>query len=744
MEFVQTEACNSLEQIQRFFERQGAYLAILYLLGATDIHRENLIASGEHPVVVDLETLFHPRLSVAQTSEDPNIQACIEALSDSVLQTGLLPVPLTIDREIDLSGICGSPDQVTPYKVLQWRAAASDEWSYVRDHTQLGESEHSPCIKGEEIQVQDYTPFIVSGFAVVYRKFLQYQDTLLEEIGPLTPFAKDTIRVVVRATQVYGVLLQESYHPDVLRDGIARDQLFDQLWAPCAWGQSFSKVVTAEQQDLWNNDIPIFTSSPLSKDLWTSRGERIENFLPEASMRSVMRRLTSLGESDLAKQCWIIETALWSNVTQSRLDGSIASETEPSIFAMANEWHPRKDEVLIDTAVQLGKRLMKLAIRSQDSTTWLTLAIGNSSQWRIVPCGIDLYSGVSGISLFLAYLTAVTGDSCYRELAQLAVQPLLKKNETFEQSFSGIGLFTGLGGVIYTLTHLSVLWNEERLLEKAVQYASQVEQLVDGDQDFDLIDGAAGCIMGLLPLYRITNSPRILDLLIHCGERLVSSAIPQACGVGWLIRLEPSHALSGISHGVAGIALALLELWAITNIDKMKDTAIRALEYERSLFSPAYGNWPDLRRNREDLIHQSRSKFMDSWCHGAPGIGMARIGIFERCPSEEVRQEIEVAIGTTLREGFGGNHCLCHGDLGNIDLLLLARDRLGMNELNGRIDLLSMVLTRSLRKGIACGVPIRAQPTGLMLGIAGIGFGLLRLNNSKSVPSVLLAEPPIV
>ena len=62
MEFVRATGCHSQGEVRRFYERQGGYLAILYALEATDFHYENLIADGEHPVLLDLETLFHPRI----------------------------------------------------------------------------------------------------------------------------------------------------------------------------------------------------------------------------------------------------------------------------------------------------------------------------------------------------------------------------------------------------------------------------------------------------------------------------------------------------------------------------------------------------------------------------------------------------------------------------------------------------------------------------------------------------------
>src|SRR5262249_35989067 len=53
VEFVAAHGCTSTEEVRRFYERQGGYLALLYALEATDFHYENLIAAGEHPVLID-------------------------------------------------------------------------------------------------------------------------------------------------------------------------------------------------------------------------------------------------------------------------------------------------------------------------------------------------------------------------------------------------------------------------------------------------------------------------------------------------------------------------------------------------------------------------------------------------------------------------------------------------------------------------------------------------------------------
>src|SRR5207248_8836852 len=59
-EYVEAQECASEAEVERFYERQGAYLAVLYALNAASLHHENVIAVGEQPLLVDLGGLFHP------------------------------------------------------------------------------------------------------------------------------------------------------------------------------------------------------------------------------------------------------------------------------------------------------------------------------------------------------------------------------------------------------------------------------------------------------------------------------------------------------------------------------------------------------------------------------------------------------------------------------------------------------------------------------------------------------------
>lgn len=56
--------------------------------------------------------------------------------------------------------------------------------------------------------------------------------------------------------------------------------------------------------------------------------------------------------------------------------------------------------------------------------------------------------------------------------------------------------------------------------------------------------------------------------------------------------------------------------------------------------------------------------------------------------------------------------------------------------------LAAVILESIEREGWLCGLPSGVESPGLMTGLAGIGYGLLRLAAPERVPSVLTLDPP--
>jgi lantibiotic modifying enzyme len=173
--------------------------------------------------------------------------------------------------------------------------------------------------------------------------------------------------------------------------------------------------------------------------------------------------------------------------------------------------------------------------------------------------------------------------------------------------------------------------------------------------------------------------------------------------------------------------------------------ALEAVEYQRSLFSPEARNWRDLRRPEEGSTGSSSDEddFMPHWCNGASGIALAWLACAGHVDDPRLREDVAIAVETTEETGFGFNHCLCHGDLGNLDVLDRAA-RAGIERITRERtrSLAAEVLESIDQRGWLTGYPLGLEAPGLMMGLAGIGYGLLRLADPERVPSALLLEPP--
>jgi lantibiotic modifying enzyme len=110
--------------------------------------------------------------------------------------------------------------------------------------------------------------------------------------------------------------------------------------------------------------------------------------------------------------------------------------------------------------------------------------------------------------------------------------------------------------------------------------------------------------------------------------------------------------------------------------------------------------------------------------------------------SWRVRSEILDAARATLKNGFGGNHCLCHGDLGNVEFLAVAAARFGDVPLRRDVaQIAAGVMQRIDERGWRCGTLREVETPGYLTGLAGIGDALLRVAETR-LPSVLMLEPP--
>jgi type 2 lantibiotic biosynthesis protein LanM len=400
----------------------------------------------------------------------------------------------------------------------------------------------------------------------------------------------------------------------------------------------------------------------------------------------------------------------------------------------------------LHAAERIGRRLCRDALWSNGRCTWLGWAMEpRSGQWvtayRVMTT--NLYDGTAGIGLFLARLAQLTGDPIVRNTATGAFgQALTAADPLF--SAGEYGFYSGLSGIAWVCREAGRLLDHEALAARGQGALRLAARIAPNRQRVDVINGSAGLIPVLLDAAAGGDEEALAAAVRH-GDHLLSLAERTEQGWSWdTLGIPNERNLLGFAHGACGIACALTELAPVTGREDFLAAAHEALRYERSHFRPAEGNWPDLRSFVQPLPGGD-PPCMLAWCHGAPGIGFARLRISQLLPDEQdILSEVETAIQTTLRglTGAGlGNFSFCHGDGGNADMLLLAADLLDRSALRQQVETAALsALDRFDVPGLPwpCGVPNAGETPNLMLGLAGIGYFLLRLYDSKTVPTALL------
>ncbi|MEV0731952.1 type 2 lanthipeptide synthetase LanM family protein [Polymorphospora sp. NPDC050346] len=750
VEFAAAGGCTGVDAVRRFFWRQGAYLGLLYLLRASDMHLENIIAAGEDPVIVDLEATFQ---QVLPTVRPQPMAAPAEALTlteESVLAIGLLPrrmMRLDGDSVIatEMSGMAGGKTgELSPMPMPRWQDAGTDRMRRIRTRVEMPGGQNLPTSDGVAVDPTDYRDDLIAGFESCYRLLLAHRDELAAADGPLAAFAADEIRVIVLPTMVYGRILGESWHPVVLGDALDRECLFEVIAGRHPDLRGNGPVAESEIRQITRRDIPFFWTRPDSRHLYDDHGVVVRDFFDRSGLDLVRDRVAGLCDADLRRQSWTVSASL------AALEiGDGQRDPRPRVRDLPPE---EINQALAGrAAVRLGDQLLETAVGDPRRPVWLTLTLVADRYWTVTPSAFESFSGLCGIAVFLGQLGEQTGLSRFRTSAEAIARMLGEHVDAVlgwsdaDREAVGIGAgLTGLGGYLHTLTHLGALWGSGPLLAQAHRLVPEVTRRVAGDRDLDVITGTAGAALALRALHTVDPTDQTLAALAAAGERLLTTATTDDRGLTWHPVLETRAPLLGFSHGVSGIALALAEIARVTGERRFLDAAEKAVRYEHRQYDAAAGNWPD---------HRSISpegSFMNTWCHGAAGIGLARTEMLGHVDIPEVRVDLDRAVATVRRDLLHdgrltgiGNDCLCHGDLGLVETLLSAGAVTGDDTLSGLARRIARAVAETVLAGEElCGVPQGLHVPGLLMGTAGIGYGLLRAARPDLVPNVLLLEPP--
>ncbi|MFI6093914.1 type 2 lanthipeptide synthetase LanM family protein [Lentzea sp. NPDC051213] len=535
LEHVAYEPCADVAGVAEFYRRLGALLALLYAVDGTDMHYENLIACGDQPVLVDVETLFHPTLT-------PDTDPAALALARSVQRTALLPLVLLGDNGgADVSGVGGDQGVLSPLDVVDWADAGTDRMRLVRRPRETSGACNRPLLGGVPAEPADYQDSVLAGFRAGYDAIVAHRDELLQLVRDC---ADDEVRFVARATRQYARLLDESTHPSVLADALDRDLAFGVLVVD---DPVLDRLVPFEVADLWRGDVPLFTCRPGARDLWTGSGLRLPGMLPEPGLHAVERKIAAMSEVDRHDQQWVIAAALASRPrpvshrSGAPLPGHVAAvDPDPARLLVA--------------ACGIADQILAHAVTGRDRVNWLGLELIDDRHWTVQPLGAGLSTGYTGVALFLAELGALTGAARYVDFARNALRPLPSLLETFASSPDLVaavgGGFHGMGGICYGLARLTPLLGLD-----PSWLSSAVSLMPLEDASVSVVDGVAGSLAAMLAV----GTPESLMLADHYASVLRgvicdSNGFARGhAGIGWALRRYAAR-VSSESSSVAAAA----------------------------------------------------------------------------------------------------------------------------------------------------------------------------------------------
>jgi type 2 lantibiotic biosynthesis protein LanM len=737
IEFVTHRFAAGNEELLSFYRGIGHLLALMRLLSGSDLHAENVIAHGGSPVVVDCETLFTPKIPQSPSGYGEALDRAGELIARTVLSAGLLPgrgMGLGW-RGVDPSAVGMLPGQQPMQRQQGIIGAGTDEAHIGLVLVEAPVSQNHPSPRPA---LAEYWPEVLRGFDELTATLRR-----LDAGGSLRPrlrvFEDCRIRVVLRATEVYAEIGRMLWHPASLHDpGPARQRalgLLQKMAENVSAAPGDPAVINAEIDELLEGDIPYFSAVVREGRL---QGPGGTYWLPPCHL--VEAALADWRNADFALEQKVIQASLVSAYTNDgwKSHGTSVLQTH----GRGGDLEARRRRLV----AQIIQSIMTNAIHAEDgSVAWIAPVLTQTG-WSVLPLQQDFYNGISGLTLLLgAYLheTAAGRADAIHELDRLFAAALhtLHLAEAKRERLGDEGLrlrplppggYLGLGAQIWTyivLAHWGLDGGDG--LQRARKLADQIPAAAAVDDAHDLLSGSAGAIAPLLMLAGKTGDGSYVRIASQVGDLLHERAKHQDGQAYWPHTLS-QEGLGGFAHGVTGIGWALTRLARATGSARHEQLAQEAFAFEDALFDEEEQNWLDLRM-------LEGSKTAAAWCHGAVGIGLAHLDLDPALTHASTRKFVHRAAAATWRLGMGWNHCACHGDLGSWELLDRA---IAAGEAPKELSasyLLDIILTSLEQDGLACGMGQKAFAPGLLPGLGGVAYQLLRAHPEHDLPSILTA-----
>lgn len=642
-EYVSTLSCMSDKEVRKYYFRSGVLLFLCYLTYTTDVHGENLIARGEYPELIDLETMPGNRSVYGILSEKDPLNSFVVT---SVLKTGFLPEPFwgANEKNESPSALHFKGVMKTTIQVPVIYHPFSSKIVIGHDFGKVSVDNSTVRLKGKAVNPQEYVDDICAGFCHAYKRTIIQKDEMSELIEKL---CLQKSRYLIRHTQQYDMYLNISYFPEFMKKTENRIYFFYVL-KKRKYSDAYTEgIFKAELQSLLDLDIPIFYFSGDKTDMELGDGEEYKRYFEKTAHQCIQSHIKTLCKEDMFRQEMLIRMSVGFNL--------------PKVNGSRDIKINLQSDFCLHSAENIGNSLLTWKIKKGNVEVYPAIRYYDS-RWNIENMKHCLYDGDIGLAVCFALLFSCTGKQYFLdECMKLCIRvfrytDMVLNNEEAAES-KQTGMFIGEGSIAYGYLILYKILKRPEFLKYAGKQVSAVKKITSRDDNYDLLSGNAGWIIVLLKLYEASGNDQYLDMAVELEKMLWKKRTEFPVGVGW-ISAEYKSALSGISHGNSGMILAYSYLLKHTGDKKYRDKIYRMLKYEDSLYSENEGNWKDLRREENACYHSN------VWCHGGSGILLSRLALL--CldvfkDDEIVRKDIKRGIRCLSLWEKEERLCICHG-----------------------------------------------------------------------------------
>lgn len=327
---------------------------------------------------------------------------------------------------------------------------------------------------------------------------------------------------------------------------------------------------------------------------------------------------------------------------------------------------------LLNEAKEIGDKIASSSIKYQNTYQWFIPENKEEDKWITIMMNDSIYNGKSGIFLFFYFLNKQTG--LYKKFLD-SMMLELKKNKNY--TIKNLGLSSSELGYFYAFSLIDDYLEYEEIIIEHIYSIINAIDLKKVHINLDYINGVLPFLNTLIRYFEKFNN----NVFLKMAKKIID-----------LIEVNDFEASYGFGHGTLGIKYTINNIAQYIHSEKLKNI------------------WGQL--EQQDVKSFTNK---NTWCHGT-------LGEFILNDNNDFK-EINML----------DDDCLCHGNMGIVDIYLTR------GYLDEGVELLNnIVKEKEIYKRYKIFDTCHWTDTSLFSGVAGIGYQILRTlnNNMKSLLTI--------